>query len=82
MAYDRDWYNKLPIKEINTLIASTGWNVRDIYLALCIQESELKVKQSETWGKMKNFHWDEPEYKELQPIYDEIRRKIENMGSE
>lgn len=79
---DRDWYNKLPIEEINKLIASTGWDVRRIYLALSIQERELKVAESETWGKMRNLHWDEQEYKDLLPIYEEIGRKMDNMGSE
>ena len=65
MAYDRGWYNKLPIEEINKLIEGTGWDVRRIYLALCIQENELKMEKAGTWDKMKNRHWDEPEYKEL-----------------
>lgn len=81
MDYDREWYNKLPIEEINKLIESTGWDVRKIYRALSIQETELKIKKAETWGEMKNFHWDEPEYKELLPTYNELERKIENIGS-
>lgn len=82
MAYDKYWYNKLPTEEINKLIESTGWDVRKIYVALSIQEGELKIKKAETWGKMRNRHWDEPEYKELLPIYEELERKIENIGSE
>lgn len=81
MAYDRDWYKKLPIEEINKHIASTGWDVRQIYRALSMQEIELKIKKAETWSEMKNYHWDEPEYKELLPTYEEIERKIENIGS-
>lgn len=32
--------------------------------------------------KMRNLHWDEQEYKDLLPIYEEIGRKMDNMGSE
>lgn len=81
MDYDREWYNKLPIEEINKLLESTGWDVRKIYRALSIQETELKIKKAETWAEMKNSHWDEPEYKELLPTYNELERKIQNIGS-
>ena len=81
MAYDRDWYNKLPIGEINKLIESTGWDVRKIYLALSMQKNELNIKHAEIWGEMKNLHWDDPRYKELEPVYNELERKIENIGS-
>lgn len=80
--YDREWYNKVPIKEINELIKCTGWDVRNIFLALSIQESELKVKKAETWGIMKNYHWEEQEYKERLPLYNEIIRKMEHIGEE
>jgi len=44
MEYDRDWYNKLPIEEINKLIASTGWDVRQIYRVLVIHENGVEIK--------------------------------------
>jgi len=81
MVCDRDWYNKIPIEEINKLINCTGWDVRQIYRALSIQEAELKIKKAETWGEMRNFHWDEPEYKVLLPTYNELERKIQTIGS-
>ena len=79
---DRDWYNKLPIKEINELIKSTGWDVRRIYAALSIQERELEVKKEKAWSVMRNHHWDDQEYKDLLPVYEELDKKIENVGSE
>lgn len=82
MTYDRRWYTKVPIEEINKLIAGTGWDVKTIYAALSIQEAEVKLFQSETWGKMKNYHWDEPEYKELLSVYKENERKLKCIGTE
>jgi hypothetical protein len=77
---DREWYNKLPIADLNAKLAGTGWDIRKIYLALQIQELELKVRSSETWETMRNFHWDEQEYKELLPVHDELEKEIENIG--
>lgn len=82
MTYDRKWYTKIPIDEINKLIACTGWDIKRIYAALSIQEAEVKLAKAETWGKMKNHHWDEPEYKELLPVYEDYEKKLENIGTE
>lgn len=78
---DREWYNKVPITEINELIKSTGWDVKKIYVALCIQESNLKIKEREALDNVLRVHWDEPEYKPLKEEYDKILKQIENLGS-
>lgn len=79
---DRYWYNKVPIAEINKLIESTGWDVRKIYVALQIQEAELKVKEREALDEVLRVHWDEPEYKSLREEHDKILKQIENLGGE
>jgi hypothetical protein len=62
------------------LISSTGWSVRKIYVALSIQEAELKIKEQEALSEVLNYHWDAPEYNPLNAKLDEIRKQKDNIG--
>jgi len=81
-SYDREWYNKVPIEVLNKALKGTGWDIRRIYVALSIQESQLDVKEKEALSELLKYHWEETEYKPLAVKLDTIRKQKDTLGKE
>jgi hypothetical protein len=79
---DKDWYKKLPVEELNKLLESSGWTVREIYSALILQSLDLETEIRDKSDALlySNLDFKSSEYKEKKEEFRSLEEKARQIG--